>query len=289
MAWNRSTSDTVDATSSSRPSGRGKMPRLRRGLLAGAIVVLGAGLAAWLFMGGEADSRPLQKKERGRIKEVKPAAAPKAAENPAASRGGTDESSAEVKEPDKWLGVEVKSRKAVTNGYMILETIYTVDGKVHQLLDDITPSVFNSSTDQILAMVTADNSRGDAPPLPALGKDFENDFARSLQKEIVINEDDSDEVKEVKMRVKQARQDLLDRMGEGMRAQDVILEHRKMMQDNAEVRMGVVKELKEYISNGDLEGAKLYCEKINPALENMGIMRIELPRSATEPQAESQE
>ena len=64
MAWNKPTSNTVDATSSSRPSGRGKMPRLRRGLLAGAIVVLGAGLAAWLFMGGEADSRPLQSEER---------------------------------------------------------------------------------------------------------------------------------------------------------------------------------------------------------------------------------
>ena len=73
MAWNKPTSNTVDATSSSRPAGRGKMPRLRRGLLAGVIVVLGAGIAAWLFTNGEAASSPLQRKDRGLIKEATPA------------------------------------------------------------------------------------------------------------------------------------------------------------------------------------------------------------------------
>ena len=82
MAWNKPTSNTVGATSSSRTSGRGKMPRLHRGLIAGVIVVLGAGLAAWLLTNGEAVSRPLQEKGRGLIREVTPAAAPVMASAP---------------------------------------------------------------------------------------------------------------------------------------------------------------------------------------------------------------
>ena len=72
MAWNKPNSNTVDATSSSRPAGRGKTPRLRRGLLAGMIVVLGAGIAAWFLTSGEATSSSLHTKERGFIKEVTP-------------------------------------------------------------------------------------------------------------------------------------------------------------------------------------------------------------------------
>ena len=278
MAWNK----PKENHPTPKPT---KSPSVKRSILAGVIVAVLGGLCIYLFTDGDAASSTLNKKDPTRnIREVSPAKAGNATASNTTERLKTEE----PKKDETWLGTKIDHRTARTNGTMIIETIYTVDGKSHLYYRDTTPQVFDNASDQILALATADAPGGNAPPLPSLGPKFEDEFARSLKKEIVINEDDSDAVKEVKARVKQARQDLLDAMGAGMSAQDVLMEHRKMQENNAAMRMDAVKGLREYLDKGDTEGAREYVEKMNQALEQMGIMKIELPRSREEILAERQ-
>ena len=276
MGWNGS----GGASTPVKPKVTAKKPSPIRGIIAGLVIVLAAVAYFVFFSGSEKPQKVEVQKKPTAIKEVKPVpkAQPQVAEKEEAPKKKVEE--------DTWLGVKVDHRRATTNGTMIIETIYTVDGKSHKYYHDTTPQVFDNASDQILALATADAPGGNAPPLPGLGPNFENEFADSLKKEIVINDDDSPAVKEVKERVKQARQDMLDAMGAGMSAQDVLLEHRKMQENNAALRMEAVNGLKEYLEKGDTEGAQEYVEKMNQALEQMGIMKIELPRSKEEIRAE---
>ena len=67
--WNR-------GTSTPKPAPKKPSPIL--GIVAGLVVVaLGAGIVAWLFKSGEAESLPLQEKKPTKIKTVTPAPAPK--------------------------------------------------------------------------------------------------------------------------------------------------------------------------------------------------------------------
>lgn len=273
MGWNGSGGAAMQ-----KPRAAAKKPSFVRGIVAGFLVVVVAGVC--IFFLADKREKPVDGSvmKRAKIEDVAPA---QNAVKPSDEKPKAESPKAE----DTWLGKKVNRRVAVTNDTVIVEYIYTEDGKKHKCYHDAVKPVFEHASDQILAMVTADGG-GSAPPLPALGRGFENQFAESLKTEIVINDDDSDAVKEVKARVRQARQDLLDAMSEGMSAQDVIMEHRKMMENNAAMRMDVVKGLKSYIENGDTEGAREYVEKMNQILDQMGIMKIEMPKTREESIAE---
>ena len=261
-----------------KPKVTAKKPSPIRGLVAGLMIVLAAGAYFIFFSGSEKTQKVESQKKPTKIEDAKPV---QKSVKPSVEKPKSEK----PKEEDIWLGKKVNRRTAVTNGTMIVEYIYTEDGKKHKYYHDTTKPIFEHASDQMLAMATADNGRS-APPLPSLGRNFENQFADSLKTEIVIKDDDPEAVKEAKARVKQARQELLDAMGAGMSAQDVIMEHRKMMENNAAMRMDVVKGLKEYIEKGDTEGAQEYVEKMNQALEQMGIMKIEMPKTREESIAE---
>lgn len=283
MAWNRN--DT--AAPKKAVKGGGLSPAVK-GIVAGAVVIVGALVAFFVISGGEKKpAKAVKEKKPAVIAEVKLAAAPTVVE---AAKPSAEKPKAEKPKTDgTWLSKKVTRREVVTNGTMAVETIYTEDGKKHKYYHDTAKPVFDNASDQVLALVTADDPHGNAPPLPALGPGFENEFADSLKKEIVIDDNDSEAVKEVKERVKQARQAMLDAMGAGMSAQDVIAEHRKMVEENAAMRMDAVKGLREYLDKGDAEGAREYLETMNKALDQMGIMRIEMPRSREEIIAERRE
>ena len=180
-----------------------------------------------------------------------------------------------AKTNDYWLGVEVDHRKADTNGTLIVETIYTKDGKSHIYYHDTRPKVFEHSTDQILALATAD-APGGAPPLPMVS-DFENEFARSLKTEIVVSDDDPPDIREMKERVKAARKEILELMAEGMGADEILRKATEQRESDAAIRMEAVRLVKQMLDEGDREGAEELCAKYNDAFENMGIMKIELP------------
>lgn len=278
----------VQSTSSPRPV---HPPRpLRFWALLAGIVLLGGGTATFLLtrrapevnhvdtpdpVKSEKPQKPSRPSERPAPRAAKPTPMPTAqttAQAPA--------------QEDVWQGRKVERRIVETNGTTVVETIYTDDGKCHQYYRKTEKPVLDNASDQILALATAENHGGVLPPLPGVGPNFKYAFAESLKKEIVVNEDDPDAVKALKERVKQARQEMLEAIAQGMTAEEVLAEHRKMQEHNASMRMEAVKGLREYLDKGDAEGAKAYCAKVNEALDGMGMMRIELPRSQEEVIAE---
>ena len=269
MGWN----------ASGRPSAGAKAPapvkRRTNGRLALPATVLlvcaAAGGYALLRLHSTREAKPSRGKAADSTKAI-PAVKP-ALRRPAP--GTNAAASAVAKTNEYWLGVEVDHRKADTNGDLIVETIYTKDGKSHIYYHDTRPKVFEHSTDQILALATAD-APGGAPPLPMVSN-FENEFARSLKTEIVVSEEDPPNIREMKERVRAARKEMLELMAEGMSADEVLRKATEQRESDAAIRMEAVRLVKQMLDEGDREGAEELCAKYNEALENMGIMKIELP------------
>lgn len=177
---------------------------------------------------------------------------------------------------ERWQGHVITGRKVVTNQQIIIETIYTDDGKSHLWYHEPMMNVLPTAADQLLAMMTANDSGTGAPPLPAM-PNFENEFGDALKQQILIESDDSPKVREVKERVIAARKEMLDLMSQGIPAQDVIKEYQHMQENNATLRMDAVRRVQEFLSSGDVEGAAKLCEEYNKVLRQSGIMEIEIP------------
>lgn len=187
-----------------------------------------------------------------------------------------DATNAVPQAPELWLGREVKEHRVITNGTLVVETFVTTDGKVHKYYHDERENVLPSAADQVLAMMTAPDDGFGAPPLPHIDN-FENAFGDALQKEIVVNESDSAEVKALKERVIVARKELLDLMAQGVNANDVVAEYKRTQEDNATIRFDAAKGVRELLDAGDIDAAKELCAKYNEVLERANMMPIEIP------------
>lgn len=260
--WNRGTGATKPAPQ--------KKPGVMRGAIAGLAVVAVLGVAAFFIFGGK-DAKPKTEKvekKPAKIAEVKPAVV---RTNVAAAVDVVKTNQLET-----WLGKPVKEHRVRTNNTLVVETFITADGKTHKYYHDLKENALPSGADQILAIMTQKNGGFGAPPLPNM-KNFENSFGDALKKEIVINDDDPDDVREVKERVKAARQELLDLMAQGKSANEVIREWQQMQDDNATLRREAALGVRELLAKGDRDGAKALCEKYNQVLEKAGIMKLEIP------------
>lgn len=243
-----------------------------------AILLVAGGAATIYFACGDRDRKVEEisnaRDERNMIKE--PDALPAKVAPSAATNSAVD--MVEAPKPPKklWLGKEVKEHRVVTNNTLIIETFITVDGKMHKYYHDERETVLPSAADQMLALMTAHDDGFGAPPLPVV-ENFENEFGDAIRTEITVEETDSPEVKAVKERVIAARKELLELMAQGVRANDVVAEYKRMQQDNATVRFEAAKGVRELLDEGDVEGAKELCARYNEVLKRADIMQIEIP------------
>ena len=138
-------------------------------------------------------------------------------------------------------------------------------------------SIFTNASDQVLGMIANTPPGRDMPPMP-ISKSIDHDFERSLNAPIIINDDDSDEVKAVKQAVMQLRLEVQAiKEAEGLSVYDILTQHQDLMRENAKLRIDAHKEAIEIYKSGDEEGAKIYVEKINEKLVKLGAEPIRMP------------
>ena len=250
------------------------------------LVVAGIGVAVYLSMKSNKEPAEEISKEVRKDISKKPKKSKKSSSRPSSVKKEKTDAPAqqETTEPPKesWLGQPVVKHDYRTNDTIVVETIYTADGKMHKYYHDERENALPTGADQILAMMTENNGGYGAPPLPAV-TDFGSDFAAALKKPIEILDTDSDAVKELKGRVIDARKEMLELVAQGMSANEVLKEYEKSQMDNATIRLDAVRKVKEFLESGDREGAQMLCDEYNKVLEKAGIMAIELPPQSKSP------
>lgn len=260
MSWNHPSEKKVEKVSVGGVA-------WKRGLIAGGIVVVVALIAAWfVFSGADEADRDEKARKVGLIKETKPAVTAKT----------NAVEVAEVKEetdPKKRI-VEVVSCSTNKSFGRIVRVVRTADGKTHKEIHFLPPP-FKHGTDQMLAVVLNPNPNGGTLPMPRSmfmnSRDLDKEFRESLKDPIVINEDDSPKLQENKRKVMEAREQIKELMDQGLHFQEILDEHKRLLQENAEIRNKAMRELRELRKAGDKEGERQYQVTIDAALQQMGI------------------
>ena len=256
--WNRS--------STTRPPAK-KKPSAVRGIVAGIVAVILVLAGAWYFLGGgETSTEPKDKK----TKVIKKVEHTKSTEN----RKQSVVSEAQSVEIDEVAqGAEARNTAAAQ--------------KAAEAKKEEKPKpkrIFKSGTDELIAMVMSNPQGGQMPPLPAIGPGETKHFLESLKKPIEIDKDDPDHVKAIKELVQNTREEIVQLMEENpnMSFADILQEHRKINNENIDIRSKTIAELQKIIDEGDIEGAKKFRTTMNFALQQMGIEEMDTPITAEE-------
>jgi hypothetical protein len=279
------------------PSGGGKpqssILNLKSSIILAATVLAVAG-GVWWWLSAREDARPHVEKPKAvkdvkdikdvkgvkDVKDVKNLKVPTNAPPPAvASAAGASE---------LFNGVPVVSRSAVTNANgAVVERIRTADGKSHRVTT-APKRVFDNASDQLIAMaIHGANGGVGMPPLP-MGDSVEEDFRRSLASPIEIRDDDSDEVKLVKMEVMAVRDVLKERIAQGMTVRQALEEHQDEVNHIATYNAEALAMLREIREKEGPEAAREFFKTVNKNLKDMGIKEIPSPAKRNSAKAKEQ-
>ena len=228
MAWNR----PKEREQGIGNRGAGKSPF--RGLIAGAIVVIGAAVAAWwIWPEGESAGETPPPQARQRIKEVTPAKG---------ARGETAKSNLVAKAD----GVSTNGFYRDADGTLRRPGgMRVVEGPVIQGKPPksyITPMYHTQVEMEILSLLTmqlGERRFAERRYTPQ----FEKDLRASMKLGDQIKEGDSDKVKEEKLAVWEAKQDLIKRMDRGEKLKDIIKESQAELKRYADYRQNLLAEL----------------------------------------------
>lgn len=164
--------------------------------------------------------------------------------------------------------------QSVTNdqGYVI-EDIIMPDGKSKRIVNPPKP-VWDNAADQLIAMAISIEPGVEAPPLPSGVRDEE--FLRALKKDIVIHNDDSKEIREIKQRVRETRNEILRIMAStGKTFEEVLNDHRSEMNKNTEMFHLANESLRQMKQEGaDEEDIDKFVEIVNSRLRASGAREL---------------
>lgn len=147
--------------------------------------------------------------------------------------------------------------------------------------------VFECHSDQIIALVMT--SGDNIPPFPGTNEQLEREFVRSLKVPIVINDDDSEELKRTKQAVIDARAAIDEEMKKGRGFREILDDYRKQVNDNTKMRREAKAKAGEIMRTEGVEAAEQYVEKANEKLQEWGISSIDRPRTKEEIVADLQQ
>lgn len=137
--------------------------------------------------------------------------------------------------------------------------------------------IFNSGTDELIALATCAPEGGSIPPLPMIDKHDTDRFIESLSEPIEIDEEDTPEIRAVKERVQKVRMEIVQvfRDNPDMELNQILNEHRDIFNHNSRLYAEAKQEYDELLREGDIEGAREYREGLNEAFAEMGVKQIE--------------
>ena len=271
MGWNGSDLASTSRAASKRGSSRTPSPHsngVRNGLIALVLIAL-AGAAAWWFL-----STPMSQ----------PTPVPEEEETPAApvKRDITRDDDTPVGEK------KALTQIVPTADNSEISTSEEAPVEVEETEKKNSPQFHPGAASDQLLMMAARLAEGKAvPPMP-ISPTASHDFKRSLEHEIVINEEDSDEVKRMKETLIQFRNEMLELTKDGRSVADVLKEHENLMNDNIKIRADIVKEVRELREEGKEKEAEEYLFTMNTAIQQMGIKEVEMPLTEAEREAEDE-
>ena len=179
-------------------------------------------------------------------------------------------------------GVEVVSGTTTTNSSgAVIEMLVLANGKKVMKVRPPRP-VFENACDQVIAMAISVGPGQSMPPLPHLNKSLEQDFVNSLANPIVIGEDDPDDVKELKARVKETKAYLVQEIKKGGSLLEILREHQAEVERNADSHLMAVQEMQKLRAECGEEAALAFVKEVNEAFRARGIPEIELKKSKQE-------
>lgn len=265
MAWNRPSEEKVEAKDE-------QMSIHLKGLIAGTVIVLVAGLIAWLIFSGSDDTHTQDTKSNSRqigahstIREVSPASASK----PVEENPKIVDPNARPTRPGQKL-----------NGYVMLPngTLHEIKGPYNPMITPKDPSsIFDNAAENIVANILTIEPGGTLVGKPNYDGMFTKSFLESIKNVIVVKEDDPEEVKELKRAVNQAKIELKLAYDRGEDIEQMIYKAREDAQRLSLYKQELRKEVLKFADNETHDPADVEdCIKAaNMMLEARGIAPIE--------------
>ena len=263
MGWNGSGGGSTPV----KPRVTAKKPSPIRGLVAGAVLiaaVIGAYFA--FFAGSERPKTERIEKDRGRIKEVKPAPASKAAVEPVKK---TEEKVARTKEPDTnivWVS-KMRYIKKMANGDSVMVFVDNPD-------EPKPVPIFEVGLNNFLTNFTTPGE--DIPETPMEVSNEE--VMQALMEKIEIKDDDTEEVKFQKEAVMVLREELRKYIKDGSTVADFIRDVQRRQQMEAEHVREARGMIMESLAKDDPAQARELYDAINKHMNEKGLPKVRIAR-----------
>ena len=170
-------------------------------------------------------------------------------------------------------GVEILAQSVRTNNSgAVIEKLKLADGTSKTKVRP-KPPLFENPCDQVIAMALSTKPGDSMPPLPDL-TGIDQDFVNSLLSPIVIKEDDSDEVKNIKEMVIEVRKTLAEEVKNGGSVMDVLRAHQAEMNSIYERRLDAILMMQQVSAEQGLGAAQEFADAVNKRFEKEGIPAI---------------
>ena len=171
-------------------------------------------------------------------------------------------------------GVEVVAAITRTNqSGVVIEKLTLADGRKVEKFIPPKP-IFDNVSDQMIALALSTKPGQSMPPLPSLGN-IDQEFAKSLLSPIKIEEDDSEEVRDLKLSVKEARSYIVAEIKAGGSMVECLQDYRNRMEDISDRHTMAVQEIRKMTADGATkEEIRTFRSRINEIFRERGIPEL---------------
>lgn len=160
----------------------------------------------------------------------------------------------------------------------VIDICIMPSGKSRKVVRSTKPPTFDNISDQLLAVALSGDNEGGLPPLPIPSEaELEEAFVNSLKKPIVINEDDTEAIKESKRRVMEAREIVDEQLKQGKSFKEILEQHLADRKQAGELREEAMQGAIDLKKSGDDEGLQEYLKNVNEYLSSQGVSEIQSP------------